>query len=70
MESFLLSMKEGILNVLHHFKVFNENALYYTLYFMKNYWIYLIVIAAILYMFYSETKEISEKFVDDERRML
>lgn len=54
----------------HNFLVFNQNAIYYILYFLKNYWMYLFVVAAIIFMAYFQIKSTDERFIDDNRRIL
>lgn len=70
MEEFLLVMQDKIAEYTYAFWVYNQNAFYYILYFMKNYWMYMIVVAAVFYMFYEEAKEMTDKFVEDERRIV
>lgn len=56
--------------ILHHFLVFNENAFFYIIYFLKTYWCALFVIAAIALLFCYEVQEINDKYVDDQRNIL
>lgn len=70
MEQTLLVIQEKIMEYTYAFWVYNQNAVYYLLYFMKNYWMYMIVVAAIFYMFYMEAKEMANEFIEDERRIV
>lgn len=69
-EKMLQVLQEKLSEYTYAFWVYNQNAFYYLLYFMKNYWMYMIVVAAIFYMFYSEAQEIANEFVEDERRII
>ena len=57
-------------DLLSRFLVFNQNFFYYILFFVKNYWIYLFVVASIVFMFYYEVKEADESYIDDKRRII
>lgn len=66
MDKFILTIKQAF----QHFAIFNENAFYYVLFFLKNYWIYLFVVAAISLMFYLQLKSTDEQFINDKRRII
>lgn len=70
MEVFFQTIQEKIMEYTYAFWIYNQNALYYILYFMKNYWMYMIVVAAVFYMFYEEAKEMTNQFIEDERRIV
>lgn len=65
---------EGFINslqvMLNHFLIFNQNAFYYIIFFLKNYYIYAFVVAAISTLFYFQVKGADEKFIDDKRRII
>lgn len=65
---------EGFINslqvMLNHFLIFNQNAFYYIIFFLKNYYIYAFVVAAISTLFYFQVKGADEKFINDKRRII
>lgn len=61
---------DAVLNFLHSFVVFNINAVYTILFFLKNNYFFILVLIAIGYMVYQELKIDNYNYVDDERRMI
>lgn len=70
MEQFLVTAKIMVSKYINYFVIFNKNAFYYILYFIKNYWIFLFVVAAISFLMYFEIKTSESKFIDDKRRII
>lgn len=56
--------------IIDNFLKFNQNAFYFILYFLKNYWFYLIVVGAICLLCSYELKDITSKFVKEEKRIV
>lgn len=56
--------------MLDAFLAFNANAFFAISYFLKNNFLFLIVIASIIYMFITEVGFNKEKYVYDDRRIL
>jgi hypothetical protein len=61
---------EALQNFFHSFLVFNANAFYCILYFLKNNYLFIIVLLAVAYIVFEELRNESGKYVNDERRML
>jgi hypothetical protein len=61
---------DAIRNFFHSFLVFNANAFYYIVYFLKNNYLFIIVLFAVGYIVYEELRNESGKYVNDERRMM
>lgn len=63
-------MAEAFQNFLHAFGVFNANAFFSIVYFLKNNFFFIFVLFAIGYMVMQELKTDSYNYVNDERRMI
>lgn len=61
---------EAVRNFFHTFLVFNINAVYSILFFLKHNYFFIFVLLAIGYMVYQELEIESYNYVDDERRMI
>lgn len=56
--------------ILDSFLKFNQNGFYFILYFLKTYWAYMVVVGAIALSCSFEIKNVTAKFVKDERRII
>jgi hypothetical protein len=63
-------MLETIQSFFHTFLVFNANAFYTILYFLKHNYFFIVVLFAIGYMVHQELKIDNFNYVNDERRMI
>lgn len=61
---------EAIQSFFHTFMIFNINAVYSILFFLKHNYFFIAVLIAIGYMVYQELKIENYNYVDDERRII
>lgn len=63
-------MAETLKNFIDTFMVFNANAFYSIVYFLKHNFFFIFVLFAIGYMVLQELKTDNYNYVNDERRMI
>lgn len=59
-----------VLNFFRSFYVFNVNAFYSLLYFLKHNFMFIIVLIAVGYIAYLELKDEGSNYTNDERKMI